>query len=184
MASSPALADGANIPAPAAKTSLVTLIVAIFAAVILSIAAVGGSMVYLIRSGRLPVQKTITVPAEAPPPGPAAPSHSIMLDSLVANLADAGGAAYLKMSLTVKVADEPVKKGAKEEKAAPKGVMSDDEAGVRDTVLSVVGHQTAEGLLAADGKEHLKSELKAALAKNNPELKVMDIHFTDFLVQR
>ncbi len=183
MASSPALTDGSSIPAPAHKTSLVTLIVAIFAAVVLSIAAVGGTMVYLIRSGRLPVQKTITVPAEAPPPGPAAPSHTLMLDSLVANLADAGGAAYLKMSLTVKIADEPVKKGAKEEKAV-KGVMSDDEAGIRDTVLMVVGHQTADGLLAVDGKEHLKADLKAALVKNNPELKVMDLHFTDFLVQR
>ena len=152
MASSPALVDGSNIPAPAAKTSLVTLILAIFAAVILSIAAVGGTMFYLIRSGRLPVQKTITVPAEAPPPAAPAPSHSIMLDSLVANLADTGGAAYLKMSLTVKVADDPVNKGAKEQNAAPKGVMSDDEAGVRDTVLNVVGHQTAEGLLATDGK--------------------------------
>jgi flagellar FliL protein len=55
---------------------------------------------------------------------------------------------------------------------------------VRDTVLMVVGHQTAEGLLALDGKERLKAELKTALAEHNPELKVVDIHFTDFLVQR
>ena len=183
MASSPALADGASIPAPAHKTSLLTLIIAMIAAVILSIAAVGGTMFYLIRSGKLPVQKTITVEGKPAPPPPTAPSHTLMLDSLVANLADAGGAAYLKMSLTLKIADEPVKKGAKEEKPV-KGAMSEDEAGVRDTVLMVVGHQTADGLLAPEGKEKLKAELKAGLADHNPELKVMDIHFTDFLVQR
>ncbi len=60
----------------------------------------------------------------------------------------------------------------------------DAVAAVRDTVLSVLGRQTADGLLAADGKEHLKAELKTALAEHNSDLKVMDVFFTDFLVQR
>ena len=162
---------------------MLTMIVAIVAAVILSIVAIGGTVVYLIRSGRLPVQKTITVEAKAPPPGPSAPTHTMALDSIVANLSDTNGAAYLKMGLMLKIADEPVKKGAKAEEK-PKAGMSDDEAGARDTVLMVVGHQNAEGLLAPDGKEHLKDEIKKALGEHNPELKVMDIHFTDFLVQR
>jgi flagellar FliL protein len=57
-------------------------------------------------------------------------------------------------------------------------------AAVRDTVLMVLGRQTADGLLAVDGKEHLKSELKAALSERNTDLKVKDVFFTDFLVQR
>ena len=57
-------------------------------------------------------------------------------------------------------------------------------AAVRDTVLTVLGRQTADGLLAADGKEHLKAELKSAIAEHNPDLKVKDVFFTDFLVQR
>ena len=57
-------------------------------------------------------------------------------------------------------------------------------AEVRDTVLAVLGRQTADGLLAADGKGRLKVELKAALAEHNRDLKVMDVFFTDFLVQR
>ena len=162
---------------------MLTMILAVVAAVILSIVAIGGTVVYLIRSGRLPVQKTITVEAKAPPPAAAAPSHTMALDGIVANLADSSGAAYLKMGLMLKIADEPVKKGAKAEEK-PKAGMSDDEAGVRDTVLMVVGHQNAEGLLAPDGKERLKEEIKKSLVEHNPELKVMEIHFTDFLVQR
>ncbi len=162
---------------------MLTMIVAVVAAVILSIVAIGGTVVYLIRSGRLPVQKTITVEAKAPPPGPAAPSHTMALDGIVANLADSNGAAYLKMALMLKIADEPAKKGAKADEK-PKAGMSDDEAGARDTVLMVVGHENAEALLAPDGKERLKAEIKTALGEHNPELKVMEIHFTDFLVQR
>jgi flagellar FliL protein len=48
----------------------------------------------------------------------------------------------------------------------------------------VLGRQTADGLLAADGKEHLKTELKSALVEHNADLKVKDVFFTDFLVQR
>ena len=48
----------------------------------------------------------------------------------------------------------------------------------------VVVLQTADGLLAINGKEHLKDELKKAFAEHNADLKVMDVFFTDFLVQR
>ena len=73
------------------------------------------------------------------------------------------------------------KKGAKAKEGGkgPDGVV----AAVRDTTLTVLGRQSADDLLAVNGKEHLKVELKAALAKHNPELKVADVYFTDFLVQ-
>jgi flagellar protein FliL len=38
--------------------------------------------------------------------------------------------------------------------------------------------------LAVQGKEQLKTELKAAIAQRNPELKVTEVFFTEFLVQR
>jgi flagellar FliL protein len=38
--------------------------------------------------------------------------------------------------------------------------------------------------MAADGKEKLKAEIKSALAEHNADLKVLDVFFTDFLVQR
>jgi len=77
------------------------------------------------------------------------------------------------------------KKGTKPAGEKSKDDKADDAvAAVRDTVLTVLGRQTAEELSTAVGKEHLKTELKAALAEHNSDLKVKDIFFTDFLVQR
>ncbi|NYF80347.1 flagellar basal body-associated FliL family protein [Granulicella arctica] len=178
MATSPVVTESATAPVPIpAKIPLVTLIIAILVAVVLGIAGTGGALFYLLRSGRLPLQKTVA--AETRPVAPTA-SRAIVLDPMVANLADAGGAAYLKLSLTLLAADELMKKDGPK---AAKGISTDDAA-VRDTVLMVVGQQTANELLAQDGKQRLKSALKAALAEHNPELKVMDLYFTDFLVQR
>jgi flagellar protein FliL len=48
----------------------------------------------------------------------------------------------------------------------------------------VLGHQSSDALLAPDGKERLKAALKVAIAERNPEIKVTDVFFTEFLVQR
>jgi flagellar FliL protein len=163
---------------------LMPLILAMVAAVFVSVLTMGGAMFYLVRSGRLPVQKGLAVEVRPAASAPPVAAHSMVLEPMVANLADAGGATYLKMALTLRIADDPLAKGtpAKEEKPA-KGI-SDSEAAVRDTVLMVVGRQAADELLASGGKERLKSQIKAALAEHNPDLKVMDLYFIDFLVQR
>jgi flagellar FliL protein len=110
----------------------------------------------------------------------------VVLEPLLVNLADAGGSSYLRVSLTLRVSDMTDTKGAKanDEKSKADKSADDAVAAVRDTVLTVLGRQTADGLLAVDGKEHLKSELKAALGERNSDLKVKDVFFTDFLVQR
>lgn len=185
MATSPALEESPTIvKVKPAGMPLVPMILAMVATVFVSVATMGGAMFYLVHSGRLPIQKGLVVESKPAASIPPAAAHTMVLDSMVANLADAGGTTYLKMALTLRIADDPFEKSspAKEEKAA-KGI-SDSEAAVRDTVLTVIGQQTAETLLASGGKEHLKSQLKAALAEHIPELKVLDLYFTDFLVQR
>ena len=79
------------------------------------------------------------------------------------------------------MSDPADSKGVKAKDEKSKDNKSGDEAvaEVRDTILTVLGRQTAEGLLAADGKQHLKSELKSALAEHNGDLKVTDVFFTD-----
>ena len=80
--------------------------------------------------------------------------------------------------MTLRVLDAELPKGEDQPKEEnPKDVKNagDAEAAVRDTALEVLGRQTAEELLAADGKEHLKTELKAAIEKHNPDQKVADI---------
>jgi flagellar protein FliL len=196
MATSPtALAGGsastspASAPAPAplaapvaAKFPIVPLLIAVVVGVVIATLGVGGGVYYLAHTGRLPLQGGA---AQKPDAIALATTHAMVLEPLLVNLADAGGSSYLRVSLTLRVADVGDKKGTKanEEKGKDdKG--AEDGAAVRDTVLTVLGRQTADGLLAADGKERLKTELKAALAEHNADLKVKDVFFTDFLVQR
>jgi flagellar FliL protein len=189
LAGGSASASPASAPAPAplaapvaAKFPIVPLLIAVVVGVVIATLAVGGGVYYLARTGRLPLQGGA---AQKPDAIALATTHAMALEPLLVNLADAGGSSYLRVSLTLRVADVGDRKGTKanEEKGKDdKG--AEDGAAVRDTVLTVLGRQTADGLLAADGKERLKTELKAALAEHNADLKVKDVFFTDFLVQR
>ncbi len=125
----------------------------------------------------------ITIP-KIEPPGPST-TRAVVMEPMLVNLADGGGGAYLRAGITLRVTDAAEKNGAKkDEKAAESKMSKDAEAAVRDTALAVLGRQTSEELLAADGKEKLKAELKAAMAEHNADLKVEDLFFTEFLVQR
>jgi len=185
MATSPPVSENVS-PSEAAKIKLplVPLFAAMIFAVLLGVAAVAGAMYYLVRSGRFPVAKTAAVEGKIATQPETVASHVMILEPMVANLADAGGGAYLKVSLTLRIANAVLKKDAPAKEEKPAKGMSDAEAGVRDTVLMVVGRQTSEVMLAPTGKEQLKADLRAAFAEHNADLKVMDIYFIDFLVQR
>jgi flagellar FliL protein len=183
--SSPAPADtAAPVVAPvAAKFPIVPLLISVAAGVVLATLGVGGGVYYLAHTGRLPMQGAATQKTESVA---LTTTHAMVLEPLLVNLADAGGSSYLRVALTLRVADVVDKKAAKADGEKTKDDKSSDDGvtAVRDTVLAVLGRQTADGLLAADGKERLKIELKAALAEHNADLKVKDVFFTDFLVQR
>ena len=182
MATSPTvLADTSTPSSPApvpAKVSVAPVLIAVAAGVVIAILVVGGSVYYLARTGRLPInsgaaQKTAAVPVV---------THAMVLEPFVVNLADAGGNSYLRVALTLQVADVADRKAAnsKDEKGNRDKGADETAAAVRDTVLTVVGQQTADSLLAANGKEHLKAALKSALAEHNANLKVSDVFLTDF----
>jgi flagellar FliL protein len=191
MATSPTVLAGASTsspPAPvpasvAAKVPVVPLLIAVVVGVVIAVLGVGGVVYYLARTGRLPLQGRSPQKIEVDVP---VVTHAVVLEPLLVNLADAGGSSYLRIALTLRVGDIADKKDAKAKDEKSKDDKGSDEtvAAVRDTVLTVLGQQTADGLLAADGKAHLKAELKKALAEHNVDLKVMDVFFTDFLVQR
>jgi flagellar FliL protein len=189
MATSPTVLAGASTsspPAPAsvaAKVPVVPLLIAVVVGVVIAVLGAGGVVYYLARTGRLPMQGRTEQKTEVDAP---VTTHAMVLEPLLVNLADAGGSSYLRIALTLRVADIADKKGAKAKDEKSKNDKGADEtvAAVRDTVLMVLGQQTADDLLATDGKAHLKAELKKALAEHNADLKVMDVFFTDFLVQR
>jgi flagellar FliL protein len=188
MATSPTVLVGSSpVQTPSSvsepsKFPLVPLLIAVVVGVLIAALVVGGLVYYFSRSGRLPLQASTTAKVE-----PAVPvaTHVIVLEPMLVNLADEGGNSYLRLSLTLRVADATDKKATKAKEEKPKeDATSDVVAAVRDTTLTVLGQQTADGLLAADGKSQLKAELKSALTKHNSDLKVTDVFFTDFLVQR
>ena len=115
----------------------------------------------------------------------------MVLEPILVNLADEGGHAYLRLGLTLDVegnaagpeAGQDAKDSKDSKDAKDAKAPSEQDLAVRDTVLAVLGQQTSAWLLGPDGKEHLKIELKEALAKHNADLKVKSVYFTDFLVQ-
>ena len=161
-----------------ARLSIVPLLLSVAIGAAIASLGMGGFLYYLAHTGRLTTQAASVVRAKSVAQ---TPTRLVALDPLLVNLADPGGAAYLRLSLVLRVADASGKKadGAKAD--------SNDEGevdAVRDTALAVLGRQTSDSLLALDGKERLKSELRRSLAQRNPKLKVTDLFFTDFLVQR
>ncbi len=100
------------------------------------------------------------------------------LEPFVVNLADAGGHSYARIGLTLHLAT-----------SAPKtGTSAENEAGdlrdmVRDRIIGVLNGQQSADLLAPEGKEHLKQAIAAAIQAKSPQIQVIDIYFTQFLVQ-
>ncbi|HEY8998553.1 MAG TPA: flagellar basal body-associated FliL family protein [Edaphobacter sp.] len=166
-------------PVPA-KVPVGPLMMAVVLGVIVSVAAVGGAGYFLIHSGKLRLQTM--------PPATLAQSvqktHSVLLEPLVVNLADASGAAYLRVSMALSVADTRGSAAKDEKKAEGAAEEKGTDAAVRDTALEVLSKETSASLLAADGKERTKKALKDALAERVPEMKIVDLYFTEFLVQR
>ncbi len=148
--------------------------------------AVGGAMYWLVKSGRLPVAGAPIIVQAAK--AEESKTRLIALEPLLVNLTDQGGAGYLRVVMVIRVDDPPPPKDAKpkEEKPAEKGkvVVNEDDTMLRDAALTVVGRETSVALLSPEGKEHLKDELRKEFAVRVPTVKVLDVMFTEFLVQR
>jgi len=165
----------ADVPG-SAKLSVKFALSFVLVGIFISSLGFGGVLYYLVRTGRLITRK---IPASAAPAAMAG-THSIVLDPLLVNLSGDGGSSYLRLSLVLQVVNPSTK-----ESATKDGISNDESmAAIRDTVLTVLGLQTADDLLAPDGKERLKLELKKSLAEHNGNLKIAELFFTDFLVQR
>jgi len=136
----------------------------------------------------------VTLPGGAPPAPVAAvkaepvKTKLLTLNPLLVNLADPGGAGYLRVGIVLRVEDPPPAKGEKlkEEKPPEKGkeAVSEDEVMMRDAALGVLSRETSESLLGPEGKSQLKDSLRKAFGVQVPHVKVLDVMFTEFLVQR
>jgi flagellar FliL protein len=126
-----------------------------------------------------------TGPGQTGQMGQTGPLQTIALDSMVVNLADPGGHAYLRLGLALVIEGNAVP-AALAEGGGAKAMASlprEQEIPIRDTVLTVLGQQTSPALLEPGGRERLKQALLAALAAQHPELRVHGLYFSDLLVQ-
>ena len=172
-----------NAMAAPAKLGLTAILIPVLLSTALALGAVGGGVFWLIKSGKLGgVSAATAAPAPvivvAPPP-----SHVLALEPMIVNLSDAGGRSYLRAAVSLRIKDEPKSEEKKEEKKDPKAVDGAATA-LRDTTLTVLSRETADTLLAPQGRETLKGKLQQEFKLHNAETPVLEVYFTDFLVQR
>lgn len=169
---------------PKASVPILPLIAAVIASVVLATGAIGGGMWWAVKTNHLPLAGVKQVEVVAAPPPPQ--TKLVALEPLLVNLADPDGRSYLRISLTLKVDEPLVPKDAKPKEEAPaKGAGKNEfEAEERDAALEILGKETAANLLQPDGKEKLKKDLMDAFKDRVPEVKVVDVLITEFLVQR
>ena len=114
--------------------------------------------------------------------GPAAPAEKklsdrglVKFEPFVVNLADEGGQRFLRASIQL-VVESPEE--AQEFTEKPVLLM-----GARAAIVNTLTEQTSEHLASAAGKKELRDALKEHVSASLKEIKVVDVLFSDFVVQ-
>lgn len=112
-----------------------------------------------------------------------APSKTVLpLESFTVNLADAEDGRFLRTTMSLGVDGQLPTIAKGEYKPVEIGAVS--MATIRDSILTVLAQCTSSQLLTPGGKTKLKADLLNALKRDVPELRVREVYFTEFLVQR
>jgi flagellar FliL protein len=104
------------------------------------------------------------------------------LENFTVNLADPEEGRFLRATLALGVDGQLPTIAKAESKQVETGAVS--MATIRDSILTVLSQCTSEQLLTPDGKAKLKADLLNALNRDVPELRVHEVYFTEFIVQR
>ena len=99
----------------------------------------------------------------------------VAFDPFVANLADANASRFLRVSVQLVVSNPKV--AEKLEKTSVATVQA------RAAILDVLMTQTSDALATADGKTALKKAIAERTAPLFEDMKVLDVLFTDFVIQ-
>lgn len=142
--------------APKPKKSKKLLLIAL----VVIVAGVGGA-VYAMRrpAGEVPASKR----------------GLVAFDPFVVNLADPGGMRFVRVTMQVVVTDE------KSATRIPEELVVFKEA--RSAILEILSQQKANDLVTIEGKQALKRAIVLRLSKVITETKVLDVFFSEFVVQ-
>ena len=170
--STDANAQAAPPAAPAApKKSRKGLFIILTVLIVVLAGAGGGAYWFLFRGAEA---QAAEAGAEAEPEAEEVPTGIVPFEPFVVNLADPGVSRFLRVSLTL-VADE--------EHAAE---LEHDEVAlmrVRSAILELLSQKQSGQLVTPDGKAELKKSIAEAAAHAAHDLKVLDVLFTEFIVQ-
>ena len=113
--------------------------------------------------------------AEAEPEPPPAPTGIVPLEPFVVNLADPSGTRFVRVTMSLVVADEAIAKEIEEEKVV--------HARIRSAILELLALKQSSELVTPEGKTELKKAIAESVAHAAHELKVEDVLFSEFIVQ-
>jgi flagellar FliL protein len=99
----------------------------------------------------------------------------ISFDPFVVNLADPGGSRFLRVKVQLVIEDE------KEAEELPKKQVP--MVRTRAAILDLLTQQTAEKLITPEGKTELKAAIKEHASQVLEPIEVIDVLFSDFVVQ-
>jgi flagellar FliL protein len=103
-------------------------------------------------------------------------SAALKFDPFVVNLADEGGARYLRVGLSLVI--EGAEEEAKELEESKVKLLR-----IRSAVLELLSQQVAETVVTPEGKQHLKEAIEKQASSILEPTEVIDVLFTEFVVQ-
>lgn len=172
---------------------LVPVVVIVLAAVgvlfVLPMLSPDHSLVIAVGPGQRGAPESAQAAEPTPSPKEATPEPGIMyaLNERIVNLADTGSFHYLKSQIVLEF-DLPDAKNLKadaykkrQEEFAKE--MQSWRPRIDDLVTTVLGSKTSQFLSTAGGKEQLREDLTARLADAVGGHKLVNLYFTQFIIQ-
>jgi len=154
-----------NAPAPKKKGGFIKLL-----AIVLLAVAGGGAGAYFYFVKAAPAHAK-----EAEPEPPPAPTGILALEPFVVNLADTGATRFIRVTLSLVLQDEAQAKELEEHAI--------EKARVRSAILELLAEQHADKLVTPEGKDELKKSIAERIEHAAHELKVVDVLFSEFVIQ-
>ena len=119
------------------------------------------------------------------------PGEGIMVNmsTKIINLVDPGGNKYIRLTVVVEFApDNPEYESLPEEEKTAYLTALEEKLNSRlpimdDTVITLLSTKSYEDLYTAEGKEKLRMEIMNTLSQKLPDLHILSIYFTEFVVQ-
>lgn len=137
------------------------------------------------------LEEPVASPVATEEPHQFIPGEGIMVDmsTKIINLVDPGGHKYIRVTIVVEFApDNPEFEALPEEEKNAYLVEFEEKLTSRlpvmdDTVITLLSTKTYEDLYTAEGKEKLRMEIMGLLSQKLPDLHILSIYFTEFVVQ-